>query len=146
MAAFLARRYAEVVVVQRGDDAPARFVWRGRHYTVREVLAHWIRTGAWWQQAALAVASGGAAASDDGGEGFAVVDTAPLPPSPRWGQRAWGEPAPDVGIAATLAEIDDDEREFWRVEAATAGSRTAVVVELCFRWADGTWLMTAVGD
>lgn len=150
MVAFLARRYAEAVDVMRGDDAPARFVWRGRHYTVVAVLAHWIRTGAWWQQVALSVAGGGAA---DPGAGFdtagfdtAGFDTAPLPPSPRWGQRAWGEPAPDVGVAAAVGEVDDDEREFWRVEASVGRAGIPVVVELCFRWTDGSWTLTAVGD
>ena len=145
MAAFLARRYAEVVDVLRGDDAPSRFVWRGRHYTVRQVLAHWIRTGAWWQQggaARLAVGETPETAGSRVDGGLATVD---LPPSPRWGQRAWGEPAPDVGVAAEPAEVDDDEREFWRVEASI-GRGVPVVVELCFAWATGSWTVTAVAD
>lgn len=132
MAAFLARRYAEAVDVLRADAAPARFVWRGRPYTVRQVFTHWISTGAWWQQVAVARA------------GWGEPETMPLPSSPRWGQRAWGEPAPDVGVAA-LGEVDDDEREFWRVEAAT-GRGAPVVVDLCFACATGSWTVTAVAD
>ena len=49
MPAFLARRYDEPVTVERRDDAPAAFVWRGRGYVVRSVLDHWSRTGAWWR-------------------------------------------------------------------------------------------------
>lgn len=99
MAAILARRYAETVDVRRADQAPGRFVWRGRHYTVRAVLAHWIRTGAWWQQ-----------------------------------------PGPVPG------EVDDDEREFWRVEATAGHSGIPVVVDLCLAWATGLWTVTAVAD
>ena len=97
MVVFLARRYAEVVDVMRGDDAPAHFVWRGRHYTVRSVLAHWIRTGAWWTR-------------------------------------------------ISGPEVDDDEREFWRVEASLGRSGVPIVVELCFAWSGGGWTLTAVGD
>ena len=121
MPAFLARRYAEPVDVFRADEAPAHFVWRGRHYTVRQVLARWIRTGAWWQQ----------------------PDAARL---------VTGEPAPDADhadhadLGVACGEVDDDEREFWRVEAAGGSGRTPVVVELCFTWGTGAWTLTAVAD
>lgn len=36
-----------------GDDAPAQFLWRGRLYVVRAVLASWTETGRWWRDAAL---------------------------------------------------------------------------------------------
>ncbi|MBO9520325.1 MAG: hypothetical protein J7518_02205 [Nocardioidaceae bacterium] len=29
-------------------DGPQQFLWRGRLWQVREVVAHWIETGAWW--------------------------------------------------------------------------------------------------
>lgn len=32
----------------RPDDAPQQFLWRGRLWQVREVIAHWLETGAWW--------------------------------------------------------------------------------------------------
>jgi hypothetical protein len=28
--------------------APTQFLWRGRLYLVRDVLAHWVELGAWW--------------------------------------------------------------------------------------------------
>jgi len=143
MVAFLARRYAEPVDVLRADEAPAHFLWRGRHYTVREVLAHWLCTGPWWERVtALAMASEPSApapASDP-------LRTTPLPPAPRWGQRAWGEPAPEVGAVAAPGGIDDDEREFWRVEASAGRCGLPVVVELCFTWSSASWLLTAVMD
>jgi hypothetical protein len=46
------RRYDDPVEVRRRDEDPAEFLWRGRFYAVREVLAHWVETGAWWQPTA----------------------------------------------------------------------------------------------
>jgi hypothetical protein len=48
MPAFLARRYATAVDVERRDDLPSVVGWRGRRYVVREVLDHWWETAAWW--------------------------------------------------------------------------------------------------
>jgi hypothetical protein len=33
---------------QGPDDAPHQFLWRGRLWQVREVIAHWMEVGAWW--------------------------------------------------------------------------------------------------
>ena len=42
--------YGEPVNVQARDDGrPARFVWRGRLYTVRAILEHWVINREWWQ-------------------------------------------------------------------------------------------------
>jgi hypothetical protein len=49
MPAFLARRYAVATDVERRDDQPYAFTWRGRRYVVRAVLDHWWETTAWWQ-------------------------------------------------------------------------------------------------
>ena len=46
----MSRRYDDPVEVRRRDDEPAEFLWRGRFYVVRAVLAHWVETGAWWQR------------------------------------------------------------------------------------------------
>jgi Family of unknown function (DUF6504) len=32
-----------------GEHSPTQFLWRGRLYVVRGVLAHWIEVGAWWR-------------------------------------------------------------------------------------------------
>ena len=48
------RRYDDLIDVRRGivagHDAPEQFVWRGRLWVVRELIAHWVKTGAWWEQ------------------------------------------------------------------------------------------------
>ena len=42
--------HGEPVNVQARDDGrPARFVWRGRLYTVRAILEHWVISREWWQ-------------------------------------------------------------------------------------------------
>ena len=46
------RQYDDPVEVRRGQaDGPDQFLWRGRLWKVRAVLAHWVETGPWWQQA-----------------------------------------------------------------------------------------------
>ena len=51
----MSRRYDHPVVdVRRGrrrecPGPPSQFVWRGRLYVVRGVLAHWVEVGAWWR-------------------------------------------------------------------------------------------------
>jgi len=71
------------------DEGPEQFLWRGRLWKVRAVLAHWVETGAWWQSSAAREAIGTEGA--DGGPGPAVA-----------------------GRAGDLLA----ERELWRVEAA----------------------------
>lgn len=44
------RRYDDPVEVRKGaEEAPEQFLWRGRLWKVRAVLAHWVETGSWWQ-------------------------------------------------------------------------------------------------
>ncbi|MGH8868880.1 MAG: DUF6504 family protein [Actinomycetes bacterium] len=59
----MTRLYAEPVEVRRAEDAPAQFLWRGRLYVVREVLATWLQAGEWWRGRPPA----GADASPDAG-------------------------------------------------------------------------------
>ena len=52
------RRYDDPVEVRRGmvratgggggTEGPAQFLWHGRLWQVRSVLAHWVETGPWW--------------------------------------------------------------------------------------------------
>jgi hypothetical protein len=48
------RQYDDPIDVHRGlvagCEAPEQFVWHGRLWVVREIIAHWVRTGAWWEQ------------------------------------------------------------------------------------------------
>lgn len=44
------RLYDDPVEVRRGaTQGPDQFMWRGRLWKVRAVLAHWVETAPWWQ-------------------------------------------------------------------------------------------------
>ena len=44
------RLYDDPVEVRRGEtEGPDQFLWRGRLWKVRTVLAHWVETAPWWQ-------------------------------------------------------------------------------------------------
>ena len=114
------RRYDDPVETRMGlvsgVEGPEQFLWRGRLWKVRAVIAHWVETGAWWQ-------SGGARAvigSDDTGSQEAVTR-----PGERTGDLL-------------------GERELWRVEAGD--SRGGGVFDLSFDWTDGTWQLVGCVD
>jgi hypothetical protein len=144
------RLHADPVEVLRHDTGsgpdPAQFLWRGRLYLVRDVLARWTESGGWWRAPAVRALTSG-----DGAERSAAepdpLETAPIPASPRWAQRAWGEPAPDVGAAVSgLSGVDDGERSWWRVEAGRGLGAGTGVYDLCLVEADGTWSLARVLD
>jgi hypothetical protein len=145
----MVRRYAEPVEVLRHDDLPAQFRWRGRWYGVGAVQAHWFEAGGWWRSAAAAAVFGADFDRSSGRPAAAAMSDdlviGPLPPSPKWGQRSWGEPAPEVGAAVNAAAVDDGERELWRVEAVI-GRLGAGVFDLCFDWSAGGWTVARVLD
>ena len=46
------RQYDDPVEVRRGEaEDPDQFLWRGRLWKVRAVVAHWVETAPWWQGA-----------------------------------------------------------------------------------------------
>jgi hypothetical protein len=106
-------RHGDPVEVRRGDDAPEQFLWRGRLYVVRAVLARWTESGGWWR-----------------------------------GVRAAHVATTDA--SAGPIDIDDRERDWWRVEAdsgrlaALSGGRG--VYDLCFDWSRGAWSLARVLD
>jgi hypothetical protein len=131
------RRYADPVEVRQGpleDDArglgahgategPQQFLWRGRLWKVRAVLAHWVETGPWWQSTGARAAIGSEDAASE------TTDQARIP----------------IGDLLT-------ERELWRVEAGR-GRLTydgepngGGVFDLAFDWADGRWTLVGCTD
>jgi hypothetical protein len=59
------RRYDDPVEVRKGaDEDPDQFLWRGRLWQVREVVAHWVETGAWWTRSSSASSASGAVDAD----------------------------------------------------------------------------------
>lgn len=91
------RRYDEPIEVRRGlvagQEAPEQFIWRGRLWVVRDVVSHWVETGAWWEQEGIAALLG------VGAETMSTTPTTPTTTAVRLG-------------ADLLAESD-----VWRVEA-----------------------------
>ena len=130
------RRYDDPVETRMGQvsgtEGPEQFLWRGRLWKVRAVLAHWVETGPWWQ-------SGGARAvigSDD-----PVAETA------------------DRGAGGLRGADLLGERELWRVEAgrgpgggdgAIDGAVDAIdgggVFDLAFDWSNGRWALVGCAD
>jgi hypothetical protein len=133
------RRYDDPVETRMGQvsgmEGPEQFLWRGRLWKVRAVLAHWVETGPWWQ-------SGGARAvigSDD----EVTTDGAP-------------------GGARPLGTDLLGERELWRVEAGRGSAGLGAgygagfepggaddrsgVFDLAFDWADGRWALVGCAD
>ncbi len=120
----MTRCYTDVVEVRRHDEKPTQFLWRGRLYVVRDVLAHWVEIGEWWRstQVATLLAAG-------------AEETVPLT----------GTVPADPDVEAR--SLDAGDREFWRVEAGAGRTAGTGVYELCFDWsADGRWTLTRVQD
>ena len=124
------RRYDDPVETRMGQvsgtEGPEQFLWRGRLWKVRAVLAHWVETGPWWQ-------SGGARAVIGSDE-----------PVAEGAERGAG------GLRGDLL----GERELWRVEAGRGpgagagddGLDGGGVFELAFDWSDGRWALVGCAD
>lgn len=70
----MSRRYDDPVDVRRRDEEPSEFLWRGRLYVIRGVLAHWVETGAWWQSAGAESAGTESAGAESGGTATLSLD------------------------------------------------------------------------
>lgn len=145
----MTRLHADPVEVRHrqtpSGPEPEQFLWRGRLHVVREVLASWTEAGGWWRSEAMRALTSGESSSSQEPDLVAFAP-GPIPSSPKWAQRAWGEPAPDVGAAAGPAGIDDGERDWWRVEAGSGAAAGTGVYDLCFDGARGTWSLARVLD
>ena len=58
----MTRRYADQVEVKAAAGTPELFLWRGRVYQVRAVLAHWAEARPWWQEVGRSAAGASATA------------------------------------------------------------------------------------
>ena len=117
----MSRLHTDVVEVQRRDDEPAQFLWRGRLYVVREVLARWTESGGWWRSAAVQAVSSG-------------------------GPDAQGPDAPTGTPAVGPVSVDDGEQDWFRVEAGAGRLAGTGVYDLCFSWSSGSWSLARVLD
>ncbi len=121
------RRYDDPVDVRKGwvtgQEGPEQFLWRGRLWKVRAVLAHWVETTPWWQSAGVRAVIG----SEEAAPGESAAEALP------------------VGGLDLVAE-----REMWRVEAGRGlgptGADGVGVFDLSFDWSDGHWQLVGCVD
>jgi hypothetical protein len=139
------RRYDDPVEVRQGwigapetgVEGPEQFLWRGRLWQVRAVLAHWVETGPWWQSAGARAVLG----SDEPGQ------CEPGRCEPGRGESDEGEPGKSGRAPALLGQDLLAERELWRVEAGRGRVEgRSGVFDLSFSWADGRWQLIGCAD
>src|SRR3954447_3260331 len=127
------RRYDDPVEVRKGlvtgmtgaVEGPEQFLWRGRLWKVRDVLAHWVETGPWWQSREVAPVLG-----DESAPSGSVHDL--LGEREVWRvEAARGQAMARAGAAAGTA-------------AGTAAG--AGVFDLTFDWAQGSWQLSRCAD
>jgi hypothetical protein len=114
------RLYDDPVEVRRGEtEGPDQFLWHGRLWKVRSVLAHWVETAPWWQSAGARAVIG----SDDAGDTLTT-----------------GSTGTDLLVERELWRV-----EAGRGSGAT-GSERSGVFDLSFSWTDGSWQLVGCAD
>jgi hypothetical protein len=118
----MSRRHTDPIEVrtrvEESGPVPDQFLWRGRLYCVREVLARWTESGAWWRGTAVRSLTSG---------GDAAVATAEVAAGVDDGETHWWR-----------VEADSDRRA-----ALSGGGGT---YDLCFDWSAGSWSLKRVMD
>ena len=120
------RLYDDPVEVRRGmvngpggtQEGPEQFLWRGRLWKVRDVVAHWVETGPWWQSHGV----------------HAVLGSDPVT----------GPVVSPVGTDL-LAEREVWRVEAARGLAAARHGAPGMF-DLVYDWADGSWQLTRCED
>lgn len=119
------RRYDDPVEVRRSaEDQPEQFLWHGRLWQVRDVVAHWVETGAWWRSPEARAVTGESGGEESGSRAAAV------------------EQEGAVMVAPDLLR----ERECWRVQAGRGRLGPLGVFDLVFDWASGDWRLVGCLD
>jgi hypothetical protein len=115
------RRYDDPVEVRKGaDEDPDQFLWRGRLWQVREVVAHWVETGAWWVRRPRDPDAGPQAGHD----GDLLRE-----------REVWRVAAARGRVAATSPE-----------GPAGSGDPGFGVFDLVFSWSEGSWQLARALD
>lgn len=110
---------------QQGQEGPEQFLWRGRLWKVRTVVAQWVETGPWWLGADARATRSELVGADAG------PTSGPTPSHPR-----------------SMGELLD-ECEMWRVEASRAMGTvpgSSGVFDLSFSWSDASWRLVGCVD
>jgi Family of unknown function (DUF6504) len=142
------RRYDEEIDVRRGlvagQEAPAQFLWRHRLWVVRDIISHWVETGAWWDQPGVSALFGRAGGATDAGTSADGGGGGALEPGRAVAERPSGGGA-DGGVGSARCSDLLGERELWRVEAVR-GQQGAGVFDLAFDWSLGQWRLVGCVD
>lgn len=110
------------------ERAPAQFLWRGRLWKVRAVLAHWVETGPWWTSAGVRAVIGS--------EGAAEPEAGPRPLGDLVTERELWRVEAGRGRAPGAVEALGPDGE----------PDTGGVFDLAFDWADGRWQLVGCVD
>jgi len=125
------RRYADQVEVRRGwvpdagMEGPEQFLWHGRLWKVRAVLAHWVETGPWWTRT-----PGDRDDTRPGSRGEVATVGDLLTERELWRVEA-GRRMPPSRLDADDAQDDGD---------------ISGVFDLSFDWSDGRWQLVGCTD
>ncbi len=119
------RRYDDPVEVRKGaDEDPDQFLWRGRLWQVREVVAHWVETGAWWARRPTP-------AADQTGQTGQVRDSGAVDTDLLREREVWRVAAARGRVAA--AQSPEHDPGFG-------------VFDLVFSWSEGSWQLVRAMD
>ena len=115
------RQYDDPVEVRRGEaEDPDQFLWRGRLWKVRAVVAHWVETGPWWQGAS----DGGSDGGPDGARSRTITDLV--------AERELWRVEAGRGIQGGRQQAGDQQ--------------SYGVFDLSFDWHDGSWQLVGCED
>ena len=129
------RRYDDPVETRMGlvsgVEGPEQFLWRGRLWKVRAVVAHWVETGPWWQSSGARAVIG----SDEPAVDSTTHRSADLLGERElWRVEAGRGPGRPAGGATAGPE---------GIDGAVDG---AGVFDLAFDWSDGRWALVGCAD
>jgi hypothetical protein len=160
------RRYDEPIEVRRGlvagQEAPEQFIWRDRLWVVRDVVSHWVETGAWWDQEGIAALLGvgaeqsGAESNAGSGRASAGVTAVPLGADLLAESDLWRIEASRGRVARLLARPRlNKPPESEDIKDEQLGSRQARppmddlgygVFDLAFDWGQARWRLVGCVD
>jgi hypothetical protein len=133
----MTRRYNDAVEVHRRDDVPAAFLWHGRLYSVRAVLAHWVEAGGWWRFQRSGTSADGPAALDDREREIWRVEAGPGRAA---GSRTGRAVETSLGIEGRAVETS------LGIEGRAVETSLGGTYDLCFHWSAGGWTLTRTHD
>ena len=126
------RRYDDPVETRMGlvsgTEGPEQFLWRGRLWKVRAVIAHWVETGPWWQSGSARAVIG----SDEPAAHSAGLHSADL-----LGERELWRVEAGRGAAGG----GDGDGGDGGPDRLVGG-----VFDLAFDWSDGRWALVGCVD